>query len=183
MHEHFQDPQGADPERLRRVFERTEVRRAPITGIVEGYHTLPFLLVGPDHGDDEADPSDAGGAARGSVLLTGKISVSPKLVIPVSAVAERFADAFPEAEPFMDRALTGRVFAFATGRGKHLRVRNEHLNVETFADSDALVLERVLDDLDRGEIIDHAVIWCPEPRLYPVSLEKFILSVLDRELR
>jgi hypothetical protein len=107
--------------------------------------------------------------------------VSPKLVIPVSADGERFGDAFPEDEPFMDRGLVGRVFAFAVGKGRNLRVRNEHLTVEAFPDSDSLLLERVLDDLDRGEIIDRAVIWCPEPRFYPVSLEKFILSVLERE--
>jgi hypothetical protein len=120
---------------------------------------------------------------RGSVLLTGKISVSPKLILPVTPDGESFGDAFPEEEPFMDPGLVGRVFAFAVGKGRNLRVRNEHLTVETFADSDAILLERVLDDLDRSEIIDRAVIWCPEPRFYPVSLEKFILSVLEREFR
>lgn len=182
MQEHFDESSGANPERLRRVFERTEVRRAPITGIVQGYHTLPFSLIGPDDAGD-TEHADAPEANAGSVLLTGKISVSPKLVIPVTSGDEHFSDAFPEEEPFMDRALTGRVFAFAAGKGKHLRVRNEHLGVETFVDSDAILLERVLDELEQKEIIDRAVIWCPEPRFYPVSLEKFILSVLDRELR
>lgn len=180
----------ANPERLRRVFERTEIRRAPLTGIVQGYHTLPFSLIGPDdaagggdHPGPESSPPEYAFSSRGSVLLTGKISVSPKLIVPVTPNAESFGEAFPEEEPFMDRSLVGRVFAFAVGKGRNLRVRNEHLSVETFVDSDALVLERVLDDLDRSETIDRAVIWCPEPRFYPVSLEKFILSVLERELR
>jgi hypothetical protein len=180
---------GAHPARLRRVFERTEIRRAPLTGIVQGYHTLPFTLVGPgdapgdgeDHGNGAGNPEASGTA--GSVLLTGKISVSPKLIVPVSPDGESFGEAFPEESPFMDRGLVGRVFAFAVGKGRNLRVRNEHLSVETFADSDALLLERVLDELDRSEIIDRAVIWCPEPRFYPVSLERFILSVLEREFR
>lgn len=178
---------GASPERLRRVFERTVIKRAPLTGIVQGYHTLPFSLVGPDDestsGDDAGHPEDETPTPRGSVLLTGKISVSPKLVIPVGGDPDRFGDVFPEEAPFMDRGLVGRIFAFAAGKGRNLRVRNEHLQVETFADSDALLLERVLDDLDRSETIDRAVIWCPEPRFYPVSLEKFILSVLEREFR
>lgn len=177
---------GAHPERLRRVFDRTEIRRVPVTGIVRGYHTLPFSLVGPDDSaaaDGDAAPGDAPARAPGSVLLTGRISVSPRLVVPLSPDAERFGDAFPEEEPYMDPALVGRIFSFAVGKGRNLRVRNEHLAVETFADSDALLMERVLDDLARSETIDRAVIWCPEPRFYPVSLEKFILSVLERELR
>ena len=176
---------GASPERLRRVFERTEIRRSPITGIVRGYHTLPFSLVGPGDATrleaEAAEPSPEDAPTSGSVLLTGRISVSPRLVIPVSPEPERFGDAFPEDAPFMDRGLVARVFAFAAGKGKGLRVRNEHLAVESFADSDALLLERVLDDHDRAESVDCAVIWCPEPRFYPVSLERFILSVLDRE--
>jgi hypothetical protein len=178
---------GAHPARLRRVFERTEIRRSPLTGIVRGYHTLPFSLVGPDDGPaespDEGLPESATGRSCGSVLLSGKISVSPRLVIPVSPDEESFGDAFPEDEPFMDPGLVGRVFAFAVGKGRNLRVRNEHLTIEAFADSDAILLERVLDELDRSETINQAVIWCPEPRFYPVSLEKFILSVLEREFR
>ncbi len=180
---------GAHPERLRRIFDRTEVRRSPLTGIVQGYHTLSFSLVGPDDGAaNEEASTDSGGdpeapRSGGSLLLTGKISVSPKLILPLTAETERFGDVFPEEEAFMDRSLVGRVFMFAGGKGRHLRIRNEHLSVESFADSDAILLERVLDDLDRSETIDRAVIWCPEPRFYPVSLEKFILSVLERELR
>lgn len=178
---------GASPERLRDVFERTEIRRSPITGIVRGYHVLPFSLVGPGnaaHLEAEASGiSDQDAPATGSVLLTGRISVSPRLVIPVTPEPERFGDAFPEEAPFMDRSLVARVFTFAAGKGKGLRVRNEHLAVESYADSDALLLERVLDEHDRAETVDRAVIWCPEPRFYPVSLEKFILSVLDREFK
>jgi hypothetical protein len=188
----MQDPSelfpGANPERLRRVFERTAIRRTPLTGIVRGYHTLPYSLVGPDDATERGAAPDSSdlepaGSARGSVLLTGVISVSPRLVVPVSPEAERFSETFPEEEPYMDPTLMTRVFSFAVGKGRNLRVRNEHLMVETFADSDALLLERVLDDLDRSETINRAVIWCPEPRFYPISLEKFILSVLEREFR
>jgi len=179
---------GAHPERLRRIFDRTEIRRSPLTGIVQGFHTLNFSLVGPDDttARDDGSPEDIPTpetAAGGSVLLTGRIAVSPKIILPMTPDPESFGDVFPEEEAFMDRSLVGRIFSFAVGKGRNLRIRNEHLSVESFADSDAVLLARVLDDLDRSETIDRAVIWCPEPRFYPVSLEKFIRSVLERELR
>jgi hypothetical protein len=129
---------GASPGRLRRVFDRTEIRRAPLTGIVQGFHTLPYSLVGPDDARAAELMAGTGGAEgaespRGSVLLTGKISVSPKLILPVTPDGESFGDAFPEEEPFMDPGLVGRVFAFAVGKGRNLRVRNEHLTVETLS--------------------------------------------------
>jgi hypothetical protein len=185
MHDHSELFPGAAPGRLRRVFERTEVKRSPIVGIVKGYHTLPFTLVGPDDAMvDGVDGTDSDTPSlRGSVVLKGRLSVSPRLILPVGPDGESFGEAFPEEEPYMDSGLRARMFAFAVGKGRNLRVRNEHLSVEAFADSDAILLERVLDEMDRGEVIDRAVIWCPEPRFYPVSLEKFILSVLEREFR
>jgi hypothetical protein len=38
----------ADPDRLKHIFKTTDIRRLPMTGIVAGYHTLPFTLVGPN---------------------------------------------------------------------------------------------------------------------------------------
>ena len=40
-----------DPEFLRHVFEQTQILRKPITGIITGYHVLPYILVGPQ--DDQ----------------------------------------------------------------------------------------------------------------------------------
>lgn len=171
----------ADPERLKRIYAMTAVKRVPITGIVSGYHTLPFTLVGPNDGLEEPP------GKPGSLKLTGRISVSPKLVVSISPDDERFAEVFPEAEPFMDRSITGRVFAFSAPslagafRRNH-RVRNEHLSVEAYPDGDQDLLEKVLNDLSRAEVINMGVIWCPQPRFYPISLERFIVSVLDREL-
>ncbi len=171
---------NADQERLKRIYPMTAVRRVPITGIVSGYHTLPFTLVGPN---DEAEETPA---QPGSLKLTGKISVSPKLVVSISPNDERFAEIFPEAEPFMDRSITSRVFAFSAPslsgafRRNH-RIRNEHLMVEEFPDPDQELLEKVLNELQRAEVINMGVIWCPQPRFYPISLERFIASVLDRE--
>ncbi len=42
------DESEPDPEYLKRVFEETQILRRPISGIVTGYHVLPYVLVGPD---------------------------------------------------------------------------------------------------------------------------------------
>ena len=38
-----------DLEFLRHVFDETRVVRKPMTGIITGYHVLPYILVGPEH--------------------------------------------------------------------------------------------------------------------------------------
>jgi hypothetical protein len=169
----------ADPERLRRIYQQTDIKRSPLTGIVSGYHTLPFTLIGPN--DESGESPDS---SQGSLKLTGKISVSPKLILPLHLQDERFADIFPEIEPFMDPGLMSRAFSFSLGyRKNNLRIRNEHLAVEAFSNPDEELMDKVLDELSRGEIVNMGVIWCPAPRFYPVSLERFIVSVLDREFR
>lgn len=167
--------ENADQERLKRIYAMTAVRRVPITGIISGYHTLPFTLVGPNDENDDASQN------KGSLKLTGKISVSPKLVVSISPNDERFAEMFPESEPFMDRSLVSRVFAFSGAYKRNHRIRNEHLTVEECSEPDQELVEKVLNELSRAEIINMGVIWCPQPRFYPVSLERFIVSVLDRE--
>ncbi len=169
----FQKP---DQERLREIYKNTTIRRAPITGIVSGFHTLPFTMVGPN---DEADESSS--KPPGSVKLTGKITVSPKILLTISSQDDRFAEMFPESEPFMDKSIAARLFSFSTASKKNYRIRNEHLTVEEFTEDDQSLLATVLNELNRAEIINMGVIWCPQPRFYPISLERFIASILDRE--
>lgn len=169
--------ENADQDRLKHIYKTTDIRRLPITGIVSGYHTLPFTLVGPN------DETDGGKANPGSLKLTGKIMVSPKLLLTLSPNDERFTDMFPEAEPFMDKSIVARMFSFSTAYKKNYRIRNENLSVEEFPDADRDLLNTVLNELSRAEIINMGVIWCPQPRFYPISLERFIASVLEREFR
>ncbi len=170
--------ENTNPDHLRKIFEATDIRRVPMTGIVSGYHTLPFTLVGPN---DESDAADAP-KNPGSLKLTGKISVSPKLVVSISPNDERFAEIFPESEPFMDRSLVGRMFSFSTAYRRNHRIRNENLSVEAYPDPSLDLLEKVMTEIQRGEIINMGVIWCPQPRFYPISLERFISAVVVREL-
>ncbi|MDB5107028.1 MAG: hypothetical protein JWP91_4717 [Fibrobacteres bacterium] len=169
--------ENSDQDRMKQIYRKTDVRRLPMTGIVAGYHTLPFTLIGPN------DETDEGKANPGSLKLTGKIMVSPKLVLSLSPGDEGFAEMFPEAEPFMDKSLVARMFSFSTAYKKNYRIRNENLTVEAFADPDLELLDKVLNEMGRAEIINMGVIWCPQPRFYPISLERFIASVLDREFR
>ena len=167
-----------DPKRLKEIYEKTEICRSPITGIVAGYHDLPFTLVGPNDEEQEGDDP-----AAGSLKLSGKISVSPKMVIPIHGGDERFSEIFPESEPFMDRSLISRVFSFSAAYRRHHRIRNEFLQVEALAEEPRHLLSQVMNEMAKAEIINMGVIWCPSPRHYPVSLERFIVSVLDREFK
>jgi hypothetical protein len=170
--------ENADQERLKLIYKQTDIRRSPITGIVAGYHTLPFTLVGPND-----EPDEASSKPPGSVKLTGKITVSPKLLLSFSPQDEHFSDMFPEAEPFMDQSITARLFSFSKIPKRNYRIRNEHLHVEEFPENDQDLLAQVLNEMSRAEIINRGVIWCPQPRFYPISLERFITSILDREFR
>lgn len=88
MEHPFED---ANPDELKRIFLETEIRRSPLTGIVAGYHHLPFTLIGPNDEEDDSPTADAG-----SLMLTGKITVSPKLVVTLRADDEAFGDIFPK---------------------------------------------------------------------------------------
>src|SRR5262249_62050576 len=63
-------PDWDDPESLRPVFEETRIVRKPLTGIITGYHVLPYILVG----SEDEHPGR-------SVEVRGRIKVSPRLVI------------------------------------------------------------------------------------------------------
>jgi hypothetical protein len=156
-----------DPEFLRHVFERTEIVRKPIAGIITGYHVLPYILVGP-----EADQP------RRSVEVRGRIKVSPRLVINPRDAGLTYGEFFTDRE-LMDQAIVARVFSFRYA--PRVNLENEDLRI-TRQDREApLHLERVLDDLSRQEIVNTGVISAPDPRFYPVSIDRFIREILDQE--
>src|SRR2546428_729642 len=74
-----------DLEFLRHVFDETQVVRKPLTGIITGYHVLPYILVRPEH--------DQPGR---SVEVRGRIKVSPRLVIGAGG-GPAYRQMFPEA--------------------------------------------------------------------------------------
>jgi len=158
-----------DPEFLQHVFERTEVLRKPLTGIIAGYHVLPYILVGPEH--------DHPGR---SVEVRGKIRVSPRLVIAPGRDGATYGELFGETE-LMDQALTFRVFSFRYA--SRVSLASEDLKIQRQEGDSHGHVERILDELARREIINTGVILSPDVRFYPVSIDRFIREILDQEFR
>lgn len=158
-----------DSERLRHVFEETEVVRKPLTGIIAGYHVLPYVLVGPEEG-----------RPGGSVEVRGRIRVSPRLVLGVGSGGPTYGEVFRETE-LMDRTLLARVFSFRYA--PRLLLESEELQIRRHERDPHGSLERVLDELARREVVNTGVILSPDVRFYPVSLERFIREILDEEFR
>jgi hypothetical protein len=158
-----------DLEFLRHVFEETHVVRKPLTGIISGYHVLPYILVGPEY----EQPGR-------SVEVRGRIKVSPRLVIAAGGAGPTYGETFNETE-LMDRRLIARVFSFRYAsrvalESEELRIRRQERDAQGH-------LDRVLEELTRREVIDTGVIVSPDVRFYPVSIDRFIREILDQEFR
>jgi hypothetical protein len=165
MHEPF------DSDLLKQVFAETQVVRTPLSGIIQGYHILPYILVGPEERREQR-----------SIEIRGKIRVSPRLVISPSVRGETYGDLFRESE-VMDRALVARVFSFFYTSKHSVTLESEELKI-TKADRDpASQVNRALEELARREIINTGVILCPNVKFYPVSIDRFITEILEREFR
>jgi hypothetical protein len=161
---------NVDNEFIKKVFTSTEISRKPLTGIIQGYHILPYILVGPDKAEN-----------KGSVKLNGEITVSPKLVFSPHPEDKRFQEIFEEAEPFMDKSIVTRTFSFKVALHENKNIKGSKLTIEKLEMPDAELLASVLDELERKEKINTGVIWSPHPKFYPISLERFIYSILDKE--
>jgi len=160
-----------DPELLKSIFEQTQVLRKPISGIIAGYHVLPYILVGPQE-------------ERGtrSVEIRGKIRVSPRLVISPSSRGQTYGELFDDPE-LMDRTLVARVFSFLYAARHQVQLEGEELKI-TRSDRDPRAqLNQALDDLVRREIINTGVIFCPRVRFYPISIDRFLTEILEEEFR
>ncbi len=164
------DEQWSDPEFLRAVFSETEIVRRPMTGIISGYHVLPYILVAPEHDQ----PARA-------VEVRGRIKVSPRMVIGAGGGdGPTYGELFGERE-LMDQRLVARVFSFRYA--SKVMLESEDLAIRRHEHDPARQLERVLDELSRREVIDTGVIVSPDARFYPVSLDRFIREILDQEFR
>jgi hypothetical protein len=158
-----------ESDHLRRVFADTQVLRKPIAGIVTGYHVLPYVLVGPDEEQ-----------AQRSVEIRGKIRVSPRMILTPRHLGQTYEQLFDDPQ-LMDRTLVGRVFSFLYAGRQNVQVESEDLRITRIDRDPRAQIERALDELMRGEILDTGVILAPVVKFYPVSLERFISEILDRE--
>jgi len=154
---------------LRRIFEDTQVLRKPVTGIVTGYHILPYVLVAPDEEQGQR-----------SVEIRGKIRVSPRMILTPRHLGQTYEQLFDDPQ-LMDRTLFGRVFSFLYAGRQNVQLESEELRITRVDRDPRAQIERALDELMRGEILDTGVIFGPNVKFYPVSIERFISEILDRE--
>jgi hypothetical protein len=160
-----------DPEFLKHLFDRTEILRKPVAGIIAGYHVLPYILVGPQ----EDKPARA-------VEIRGRIKVSPRLVLAPGRAGQTYGDLFKESE-LMDQTLIARVFSFMYSSKHQVTLESEDLSIQRVERDPQAQIERALDELSQREIINTGVILAPNVRFYPVSLDRFITEILDQEFR
>ena len=153
---------------MKDIFQRTQIIRKPTYGIISGYHELPYVCLG-----ESLEP------AHRTTSVRGKVQVSPRFVLRPSHLEPSYEEIFGEDN--VDAALSGRVFGFLGFRSKPVECKSEHLEVEHLDHGLDHVLGRVLDDLDRYEDITTGVIITPNSQYYPVSIERFIASILDDE--
>ena len=157
-------------EAMREAYQRTDILRKPICGIVSGYHDLPYIMVAPCR-DNPCHSSE----------VSGRISVSPKFVISASTLAETFGDVF-DPETF-DADIEGRIFSFACASSRNMKVESRHFQIQRFEEPPLERLDRVADMLMSREDTRTGLIGCPDLRYYPVSIDRFIAEILDREFR
>lgn len=155
---------------LHEVYLGTDVLRRPITGIVSGYHELPYVLIAPD-GADESQ----------SIRVNGRISVSPRFVLSAETMGEAFAKVF-DPETF-DASLQGRLFSFVYNRQKNVKLTSERFEISNVSERAKAHLERTLDQMMKEENTVTALIYGPRFEYYPVSIDRFVNEVLDREFR
>jgi hypothetical protein len=155
---------------LKEVYFKTDIRRKPISGIVSGYHELPYILVAP-HSEN---PSH-------TVEINGKINVSPKFIISPTAINESFGDVF-DPETFNDQ-IEGRLFSFVYGGKKNVKVESEFFRLQNFEENPEEHINRVHDSLLQQEDTRTGLIFGPVFSYYPVSIDKYISEILDREFR
>lgn len=158
-----------DPELIRHVFEATRVVRRPMTGIITGYHVLPYIVVGGER--------DHPGR---SVEVRGRIRVSPRLVIAPGRDGPTYGELFGERD-LMHQTLVARVFSFRYA--PRVSLESEDLQIRRQSRDPEGQLERVLEELAQREIINTGVIVSPDARFYPVSIDRFIREILEEEFR
>ncbi len=155
---------------IREVYSRTDVVRKPISGIVSGYHVLPYLLVSPDTEDESH-----------TVQVSGRINVSPRIVVSPTQLGEAFGEVFDPST--FDGELHARLFSFAVSRKRNLRLESEQFEVCSYEEGSQERLRTLEDSLAREENTRTALIFGPRFDYYPVSIDRFVNEVLEREFR
>ncbi|HOZ48638.1 MAG TPA: hypothetical protein PLO37_15990 [Candidatus Hydrogenedentes bacterium] len=159
---------GLTPEEMRAIFDHTEVIRRPRYGIVRGYHDLPYVCLGQSFE-----------TSHSTTRVRGRVHVSPRLLIRPPHCEPSYAEIFGEDN--VDSALQARIFGFLGFRSRPVECASEHLDLKHLDATVDRVLAETLDELERMEDITTGVIITPNSRYFPVSVERFISSVVEDE--
>ena len=156
------------PQEMHAIYQATTIVRKPTYGIVSGYHELPYVCIGAsfENGDH-------------TTRVKGTVQVSPRFVIRPEQYAPSYDEVFGEDN--VDEDLVGRVFGFFGFRDRPVECSSEHLELKHLEQTVDQVLSESLHDLDRREDISTGVIITPDSRYYPVSIERFISTLLKDE--
>lgn len=152
------------------VYHCTEIVRKPLSGIVSGYHELPYILIAPEENEESK-----------TVRIDGTIKVSPKFIISAQQLGEAFGEVF-DPQTFSDD-LEGRIFSFIFRRQRNVKLHSEHFRITQFDGAARDHLDRAHNELARREDVTTALIFGPRFDYYPISIDKFVNEVLDREFR
>ena len=154
---------------MQHIFDETRIVKRPTHGIVTGYHRLPYILLG-----ESKERHDR------SLEIRGRINVSPRFVWHPNYPGIKYEEMFGEDN--IEPALVGRVFGFLAFRGKPVNFESEYLKVKEKEMRTERLIEAVLDELERKEDIETGVVQTPDVRFFPVSIERFIASIVGEEL-
>jgi hypothetical protein len=159
---------GLSANEIQDIFRRTVIVRKPTYGIIRGYHELPYVCLGAS--------LEAG---HETTRVRGKVHVSPRFVIRPSHHMPSYEEIFGADN--IDVELAGRMFGFLGFRERPIECRSDYLDVQHCLQSVDEALSDVLDELERMEDITTGVFITPNSQYYPVSVERFIASILDDE--
>ena len=159
-----------DPREMQAIFDQTVLVRKPTYGIVKGYHELPYVCIG-----------EAIESGYRTTQVKGKVMVSPQFVITPDHFGPSYEDIF--GDEHVDQELTGRIFGFMGFRDKPVQCKSDYMHVEHLNASIDAVLSDTLEELERREDITAGVMICPNAQYYPISIEKFISTILDDEFK
>ncbi len=161
---------GLSAYEMHEIFEQTVIIRKPTYGIVSGYHELPYICLGQSLEESSK-----------TTIVRGRVHVSPRFVLRPQHLEPDYAEIFGDDN--VDREIAGRMFGYFGFRGKPVECKSEKLELSHEQASVDRLLSDELDELDRREDITTGVMITPNPRYFPVSIERFIASVLEDEFR
>ncbi len=150
------------------VFNQTDIIRKPISGYIQGYHKLPYILILPD----DKNPSY-------SIEINGTIHVSPSILIQPNKIGESFGDIF-DSETF-DSELETKIFSFVYSKKNNVKLKNDNFSIKNINKKPKEHLESIHDRLLQEEDVNTGLIFGPKFQYYPISIDRFISEILDRE--